>query len=57
MAETLIFPILGCVALAPGSNDGEEACYEIISAPALWHRLGLTLPPGLCYFVLQAFLI
>lgn len=57
MAETLIFPILGCVALTPGSNDGEEACYEIISAPALWHRLGLTLPPGLCYFVLQAFLI
>lgn len=45
MAETLTFSILGCVALALGSKDGEEACYEIISAPALWHKLGLILPP------------
>lgn len=28
-----------------GSNEGDEECYEIISAPALWHKLGLNLPP------------
>lgn len=28
-----------------GSNEGDEECYEIISAPALRHKLGLNLPP------------
>lgn len=43
MTKTLTFPGFGCVALGLGSNDGE--CYEIISAPALWQKLGLSLPP------------
>lgn len=46
VTKTLTFPALGCEALGLGSNDGDEECYKIISAPALWHKLGLTLPPN-----------
>ena len=44
-AKTLTFPALGCVALGLGSNVGDEEGYEIISAPALWHKLGHNVPP------------
>lgn len=45
-ADARTFPVPGCAALGLGSNDGDEEGCEVISAPALRHKLGHNLPPG-----------